>query len=87
MGILLMDIDGYFIGGYWCLLMIIGGYWCLLINIILMVIGGYSLVSHWWLLMGILLMVINGYCIICYITTIGDYYIVNYCLILSVIIS
>jgi len=40
MVILLVDIDGYFIGGYWCLLMaiilvdidvyFIGGYWCLL---------------------------------------------------------
>jgi hypothetical protein len=25
-GILLMVIDGYFIGGYWCLLMVIVGY-------------------------------------------------------------
>jgi len=39
-----MIIDGYFIGGYWCLLMVIilmtigayfiGGYWCLLKAII-----------------------------------------------------
>jgi hypothetical protein len=34
MVILFMVIDGYFIGGYWCLLM---------------VIGDYSVVSHWWL--------------------------------------
>jgi hypothetical protein len=33
--IVLMVIDGYFIGGYWCLLMVI----------ILMAIGGYSLVD------------------------------------------
>jgi len=33
MTILLMVIDGYFIGGYWCLLMVI----------ILMAIGGYSI--------------------------------------------
>jgi hypothetical protein len=31
-------------------------------------IGGYSVVSHWWLLL----------VIICYITTIGDYCIINY---------
>jgi hypothetical protein len=41
-----MVIDGYSIGGYWCLLMVIiliviGGYWWLLIDIILMAIGGY----------------------------------------------
>jgi hypothetical protein len=46
-----MVIDGYFIDGYWCLLMIIilmpigassiGGYWCLLMIIILMAIGAY----------------------------------------------
>jgi len=33
MTILLMVIDGYFIGGYWCLLMVI----------ILMAIGSYSI--------------------------------------------
>jgi hypothetical protein len=38
--ILLMVIDGYFIGGYWCLLMII----------ILVVIGGYYISGYWWLL-------------------------------------
>jgi hypothetical protein len=37
MVILFMVIDGYFIGGYWCLLIVI----------ILMVIGDYSVVSHW----------------------------------------
>ncbi len=34
--IILMDIGGYFIGGYW---------W-LLIGIILMAIGGYFVVNH-----------------------------------------
>jgi hypothetical protein len=52
-----MIIDGYSIGGYWCLLMVIngyfiGGYQCLLIGIILVVIllmdiGDYSIISHW----------------------------------------
>jgi hypothetical protein len=32
-----MVIDGYFIGGYWCLLMFI----------ILMVIGGYYIGGYW----------------------------------------
>jgi len=35
-----MTIGGYSIGGY-----SIGGYWCLLIIIILMAIGGYSIVD------------------------------------------
>ncbi len=39
-----------------------------------MVIGGYFINGYQWLLMVILLMVI-----ICYITTIGDYCIINYC--------
>ncbi len=43
MATLLMVIDGYSIGGYWCLLM---------------AIGDYSIINHWWLLMVILLMVI-----------------------------
>jgi hypothetical protein len=33
-------IDGYYISGYWWLLM----------AITLMVIGGYFIVRHWWLL-------------------------------------
>jgi hypothetical protein len=56
-----MVIDGYSIGGYWCLFSVnillviggyvisgysIGGYWCLLMIIILLVIGGYFVVSH-----------------------------------------
>jgi hypothetical protein len=46
-----MFIGDYSIGGYWCLIMVTSGYstsgyWCLLISIILMVIGGYSVVSH-----------------------------------------
>jgi hypothetical protein len=32
-----MVIDGYFIGGYWCLLMVI----------ILVTIGGYSIDGYW----------------------------------------
>jgi hypothetical protein len=40
MVILLMDIHGYSIGGYWCLLLVI----------ILMAISGYYISSHWWLL-------------------------------------
>jgi hypothetical protein len=44
------------IGGYFVI-----GYWWLLIDIILMVIGGYFVIGYWWLLM-----VINGYCIISY---------------------
>ncbi len=41
-----MVIDGYSIGGYWCLLMVI----------ILMVIDGYSIGGYWCLLV-----LINGY--------------------------
>jgi hypothetical protein len=41
------------IGGYY-----INGYWWLLMPILLMAICGYSIVSHWWLLMVIF---INGY--------------------------
>jgi hypothetical protein len=37
MAILLMVIDEYFIGGYWCLLM----------AIILVAIGGYSIGGYW----------------------------------------
>jgi hypothetical protein len=36
----------------------ISGYWWLFVVILLMAIGGYSVVGHWWLLMAILLMVI-----------------------------
>jgi hypothetical protein len=39
--VLLMVIDGYFIGGYWCLLM----------AIILMVIDEYFVIGYKWLLM------------------------------------
>ncbi len=55
----------------------IGGYWCLLTVIILMAIDGYSIGGYWCLLM----------VIIYYITTIGDYCIINYYLIFYVIIS
>jgi hypothetical protein len=37
--ILLMTIDGYFIGGYWCLLMAIDS--------LLMVISGYYINGYW----------------------------------------
>ncbi len=43
MVILLIVIDGYSIGGYWCLLM----------AIIVMAIGGYSISGYWFLLMAI----------------------------------
>ncbi len=39
MATLLMVIDGYSIGGYWCLLM----------ATILMGIGGYYINGYWWL--------------------------------------
>ncbi len=100
MAILLMVIDGYFIGGYWCLLMVIllmpigdysiGGYWWLLIDIILMVIGGYSIGGYWWILIDIILVVtavILLMAIICYTIIIDDSFIINYCLIFYVIIS
>jgi hypothetical protein len=35
-----MAIDGYSIGGYWCLLLVI----------ILMAISGYYINGYWWLL-------------------------------------
>jgi len=44
-----MVIDGYFIGGYWCLLMVI----------ILVAISGFYINGYWWLLMVIILMVID----------------------------
>jgi hypothetical protein len=40
MAIILMVIDGYYIIGYWWLLMFI----------ILMAIGGYYINGYWWLL-------------------------------------
>jgi hypothetical protein len=40
MAIILVDIDGYYINGYWWLLMVI----------ILMVIDGYYISGYWWLL-------------------------------------
>ncbi len=52
-----MTIGGYFINdGYF-----IGGYWCLLMVIILMAIGGYSIGGYWWLLISIILVNIGGY--------------------------
>jgi hypothetical protein len=37
-------INWYYISGYY-----INGYWCILVAILLMAIGGYSIVNHWWL--------------------------------------
>jgi hypothetical protein len=66
----------------------------LLVAILLMVVGGYSITRYWWLLMAIILVAIGGYfihgywCLLyyklllvisCYITTIDDYFIINYC--------
>jgi hypothetical protein len=39
-----MVIVGYFIGGYWWILVVIN-------VIILMAIGGYFISGYWWLLM------------------------------------
>jgi hypothetical protein len=44
MGILLVDIGGYYINGYWWILMVI-------MVIRLMAIGGYFINKFWWLLM------------------------------------
>jgi len=48
------SINGYYIGGYWWLLVAIGSslwllYWWLLVTIVLVVIGGYSINGCWWL--------------------------------------
>jgi hypothetical protein len=53
-----MVIDGYFIGGYWCLSMVV----------ILVPIGDYfigaNIGDYWWLLMVIVLVVIGEYFIV-----------------------
>jgi hypothetical protein len=59
--IILMDIVGYSITAYWCLLMTIilvriGGYY---IN----AIDEYFVIGYWWLLMVIILVSIGGYSI------------------------
>jgi hypothetical protein len=72
-----MDIGGYSIVSHWWLF-----YWWLLIAIFLVVINGYFINVYWWLLYYKLLLVI-----ICYITSLGDYSIINYCSIFYVIIS
>ncbi len=46
-----MAIGGYYMNGYW---------W------ILMAIGGYYMNGYWWILMAIGGYYINGYCIISY---------------------
>jgi hypothetical protein len=50
--------------------------------ILLVAINGYFINVYWWLLYYKLLLVI-----ICYVTTIGDYFIINSCWIFCVIIS
>jgi hypothetical protein len=49
-----------------------------LVFILLMAIDGYWWLLYLWLLLAILLMVIDAYCIICYIATIGNYYIIGW---------
>ncbi len=56
-----MPIGGYSINGYYGYF--IGGYWCLLLVIILMAISGYYINGYWWLFVVILLMVMGGYSI------------------------
>jgi len=77
--ILLMVIDGYSINGYW---------WLFLVKLS-QAISGYYINGYWWLNCHKLLVTINDYCwlfyykplvvIFSYITTIGGYYIMNYC--------
>jgi len=90
MVIILMTIGGYFIGGYWWLLIgiilvaisgyFIGGYWWLLIGTILVAISGYFIGGYWWSLIGIILVVICGYFI-------NGYCIISYCWVLYVILQ
>jgi hypothetical protein len=44
-----MVIGGYYINGYWCLLLVIGAYYWLLV-----VISGYYMNGYWWLLVAII---------------------------------
>jgi uncharacterized membrane protein len=53
-----MVIDGYFINGYWCLLMAI--ILMTIDGILLVDIGGYSIGEYWWLFISIILMAIGG---------------------------
>jgi hypothetical protein len=46
---------------------------------IILVAIGYSINGYWWLNYHWLLVVILLVVIICYITTIGDYFIISYC--------
>jgi len=52
------------------------------------VIGGYSWLFYWWVLVVILLMVIAWLLLVVigYITSIGCYCIINYCLLFYVIL-
>jgi hypothetical protein len=72
-GILLMAIGGYFINGYWWLLMII--ILMAIVGILLMAIGGYFINGNWWLSMVIILVVIGSYYIISYLKL----YFIGYC--------
>jgi hypothetical protein len=51
-------INGYSLGGYWWLLVVI---FRLNYHRLLMVINGYSIDGYWWLLMVITSYFINGY--------------------------
>jgi len=57
--IILMAIGDYFIGGYWCVLMVI--MLMAIVAILLMVIGGYYINGYWWLFYWWILVCINGY--------------------------
>jgi hypothetical protein len=62
MAILLVAIDGYYIGGYWWLFyswLLINIYWWLLMVILLVDIDGYFIGGYWWLLMAILFVAID----------------------------
>jgi hypothetical protein len=74
MAILLMDIDGYSINDYWWLLVAIDGYYINGYWLLLMTIDGYSINDYWSILYYKLLLII-----LCYIMTVGDYFIINYC--------
>jgi hypothetical protein len=74
---ILMTFSEYFIGAYWWLLMVI----------ILVIINIYYINGYWCLFRCTRLVVILLLVIICYITSIDHYCIINYCWIFNVIIS
>jgi len=63
------SIGGYFISGYWWLLMIIT-----LVAIILMIVGEYFISGYWWILVDIILMVIGDFLLV----SIDGYFIGGY---------